>query len=132
MDQLIPKGFFDRTLNTLPQFKLSSDDKNWYIEVTAQGLTKKNVKVLVNENLITISGKRCETNKRKDKNNYFEEVRSSYFSRTFTLPTNLDYNKTKCQFKDNVLKIQIPFKVNVNNKSLKSPVTSQLSKKQLT
>ncbi len=85
-------------------------DKKDIILVKAElpGIDKKDVKISLSENTLTVRGERKEEQEVKKENYYCcERVRGSY-SRTIALPVEIDKTKVKASFKNGVLEIILP------------------------
>jgi len=80
----------------------------YYIEVDLPGVKKEDVDVSVDKNVLTISGKREVSNEVKEDDFYRVESAYGKFSRSFTLPENVDIEKIKASNEDGVLEIVIP------------------------
>jgi len=69
---------------------------------------KEDVKVSVDNGIVTIQGERKQEKEEKGKR--FHRIERFYgnFVRSFTLPDNVDEAKIKATFKDGMLTLQIP------------------------
>ena len=85
-------------------------DKEDSVIVKAElpGIDKKDVKISISENALTIRGERKGEQEVKKENYYCcERVRGSY-SRTIALPVEVDKAKAKASFKNGILEIILP------------------------
>ena len=80
------------------------------IVVTAEmpGMKKEDIKLSVQENVITLSGEKKSEEEKKDANFYRLERSFGSFCRSFTLPTPVEAEKIKASFKDGILKVTLP------------------------
>jgi len=103
---------FNPTVNT------REAEDEYYIEVDLPGIKKEDVDVKVEDNILTISGKRKLKNEVKEDDYY--KIESSYgsFSRSFTLPEKVDIENIKASSEDGVLEVIIP-KLKVTKDSVK-------------
>jgi HSP20 family protein len=70
------------------------------------GLTKDDVKVTVENGVLTISGeKKAETHEKKEKGWHYYERSSGSFSRAFNLPEHVDSENIKANYKNGVLEL---------------------------
>jgi HSP20 family protein len=71
-------------------------------------MKKENVKVTVENGVLSISGER--KSEKEEKKKKFHRIERSYgkFLRTFTLPEDADAKKIAAEFKDGVLKVHLP------------------------
>ena len=85
-------------------------DNGETIVITAElpGVDKKDVKVDVKDRVLTLKGERSYENEVKEENYYRKERSFGKFQRSFTLPAEVDSEKIKADYKDGVLKIEIP------------------------
>ena len=92
-----------------PAVDLLENDTAFVATVDLPGLTKKDVEVALEDNVLTISGERNFENK-EDNGTKFRRVERSYgvFRRAFTLPPGVDTAKVDAIFKDGVLTLTMP------------------------
>lgn len=92
-------------------------------EMTASlpGLKPEEVTIQVNSNVITIKGETKTEAEEKTKTWLKLERRRGAFSRSITLPTDLDAEKAKAEFENGVLKLFLPKSEAMKPKSV--PVT---------
>ena len=71
-------------------------------------MKKEDVKVTLEEGVLTIQGERRQEKQESGKK--YHRVERSYgsFARSFTLPDLVDEEKVKAEFKDGVLNLQLP------------------------
>ena len=69
---------------------------------------KEDIQVSVADGTITISGERKQENKQKGENEIRIESFYGTFSRTFTLPDNVDTKAIRAESKDGVLRVRVP------------------------
>jgi HSP20 family protein len=67
------------------------------------------LKISLQDNILTISGEKKSENKSEDKEkNYFRTERSyGSFTRSFTLPSEINPDSVDARFEDGVLKIKV-------------------------
>ena len=90
-----------------PLVDINETDKEVTLDVELPGFEKKDVKVEVRDNTLTISGER--TNEKKTDDNYCSRVERHYgkFERTFTLSDEVDANKISAKYKNGVLSLAL-------------------------
>lgn len=94
--------------NFNPRIDISEDDDSINVDVEAPGMKKEDLKISMQDNILTISGeKKNESEEKKGKNYYRSERIFGSFQRSFTLPAEIDRDKTEAKFEDGVLKINI-------------------------
>lgn len=103
-------GFFeDRANMTVPAINVFEDPDNFKIEVAAPGLDKKDFKIDLDNNVLTISSEK-EYKHEDEKEGKFMRREFGYasFKRSFTLPESVDAEKIKANYKEGLLYINIP------------------------
>jgi HSP20 family protein len=91
-----------------PVANISETDKEYLIKAELPGVKKEDVKVLLDNGVITISGERKQQKEQKDESEIRVESFYGTFSRSFSLPDNVDAAGIKAESKDGVLRIHIP------------------------
>lgn len=78
------------------------------IKAEIPGVEKDDISVEVKENALYLKGERKFEKEVKEENYHRMERSYGSFKRIFQLPTSVDENKIKANFKDGVLEIKIP------------------------
>src|SRR5256712_12264789 len=97
---------------TLPEWTpladITEDDREYVIKAELPELRKEDVKVTVENGVLTISGERKF--EKEEKKRKFHRVERGYgtFMRSFTLPDDADANKVKAEFKNGLLTVHLP------------------------
>lgn len=91
-----------------PLVDITEDEKEYLIKAELPEVKKDDVKVSVQDGILTIAGER--KSEKEEKNKKFHRVEWAYgsFSRSFTLPEDADADKVAGDFKDGVLKVHVP------------------------
>jgi len=71
------------------------------------GMDKKDIKVQIVDNVLSVSGKREFTRKSKDDHYYRYEINSGEFSRSFTLPDTVNSEKISADYKNGLLEVKL-------------------------
>lgn len=87
-----------------PPVDISENDSEYLIAAELPGLRKEDVKVTMENGMLTVSGERKE-----DKSLKYHRVERCYgaFVRSFAIPSDGDASKVKAEFKDGVLMIRV-------------------------
>jgi HSP20 family protein len=96
--------------SSIPAVNIREDEQNFTLDLAIPGLDKKDLKIDMNENVLTISS---ETSKEsEDKHNGYKRKEFSYstFSRSFYVPENVTGEKIEANYKDGVLTVTLPKK----------------------
>jgi HSP20 family protein len=97
---------------TLPEWTpladITEDDREYVIKAELPELRREDVKVTVENGVLTISGERKF--EREEKKKKYHRVERGYgsFVRTFALPEDADAEKVKAQFKQGILEVHLP------------------------
>jgi HSP20 family protein len=91
-----------------PSVDISEDDKEWLVNAELPEVKKEDVKVTVENGVLTIRGERKFEKEEKDKK--YHRIERSYgnFLRSFSIPDASDATRVHAEFKDGVLKVHLP------------------------
>ena len=91
-----------------PVVDIYDSEKSIVINAELPGVTKDTITLDVKENILTLKGER-KSEEEVNKENYYRMERCfGTFERAFTLPSTVDPAKITANFKDGILKIEIP------------------------
>lgn len=91
-----------------PAVDIVEDDKEYLIKAELPEVKKEDVKVMVQDCVLTIQGERKNEGEEKGKKYHRVERPYGRFVRTFTLPDDADETKVMAEFKDGVLRVHVP------------------------
>jgi HSP20 family protein len=97
---------------TLPEWTpladITEDEKEYLIKAELPEMKKEDVKVTVENGVLTISGERKF--EKEEKKRKYHRVERGYgtFMRSFALPDDADFNKVNAEFKSGVLTVHVP------------------------
>src|SRR5690242_9318568 len=96
------------TVQWAPSADISETEKEYLIRAELPAVKKEDVKVTVDDGMITIEGERKQ--QKEDKNEKMHRVESFYghFTRSFSLPESVNESAIRCESKDGVLTVHIP------------------------
>ncbi len=104
----------------LPAINISEKKDKFEIELAAPGFTKEDFEVTMDDGMITISANREEESEEKKDAYIRREFSSQSFTRTLSLPDNIDDDKeVKASYKEGVLKLDIAKMQNAPTKPTK-------------
>lgn len=91
-----------------PAVDVSETDQEYLIKAEIPEVKKEDVKVTVQDGMLTISGERRQEKEEKGKR--YHRIERSYgsFMRSFDLPDNVDEASVKAEFKDGLLSLRLP------------------------
>ncbi len=97
-----------RELEWAPPADISETDKEYLVKAELPGVKREDVKVTLEDGVLTIEGERkLEKEDKSEKTHRIERFHGT-FSRSFTLPENADAARVTADSKDGVLKVHIP------------------------
>jgi HSP20 family protein len=91
-----------------PVADISESPAEYLIKADLPAVKKEDIKVTVDKGVITISGERKQEKQSKDENEIRVESFHGTFTRSFSLPDDIDANAIKAESKDGVLHVHIP------------------------
>jgi HSP20 family protein len=91
-----------------PSADISETDSEYLIRAELPAVRKEDVKVTLDEGMITISGERKENKETKDEKFHRVESFRGAFSRSFSVPDNIDEKEIRAESKDGVLTVHLP------------------------
>jgi HSP20 family protein len=90
-----------------PRVNIAETEKAFEIKAEIPEVNKEDVKVTVHNGVLTIQGERKQEKEEKGKKFHRVERLYGSFTRSFTLPDNVDETKISALFKDGILNLQI-------------------------
>lgn len=91
-----------------PAVDIVETNNEYNIKAEIPGVKKEDVKVSVENGLLTIRGERKLEKEEKDKRYHRVERFYGTFTRSFSLPENVDETKVLAEFKDGMLNVHLP------------------------
>ena len=91
-----------------PSVDIYENDDNLVIKAEVPGVDKDNIHVDLKGRVLTIKGERKNENEVNEDHFYRREMSYGSFERAFTLPADVDPATVKADFKDGVLKVEVP------------------------
>ena len=102
-------GLWGRTMQ-VPAVNITEQKDDYLVSLAVPGLKKDDFKIDVEGNMLTISSEKEETKEEKDKKFTRKEYNYSSFSRSFSLPEEINKEEIEASYEDGVLKISLPRK----------------------
>jgi HSP20 family protein len=91
-----------------PLVDISEDEKEYVIKAEVPEMKKEEIKINVQDDVLSISGERKYEKEEKGKKYHRVERAYGSFMRSFTLPEDADGSKVNAEYKDGVLKVHLP------------------------
>jgi HSP20 family protein len=107
-----------------PLADITEDDKEYVIKTELPDVNKDDVKVTVENGVLTISGERKF--EKEEKNKRYHRIERAYgtFVRSFSLPDDADSNGVKAEFKDGILTVHLPKNESAKPRQIEVKVSS--------
>ncbi len=91
-----------------PVVDVYENDNAIVVKAELPGVDKENISVDVEGRILTLKGERKTENEAKEENYYRQERTYGRFERSFTLPAEVEPDSIKAEYKDGLLKIEVP------------------------
>jgi len=92
----------------VPKVDILENEKGYEVNLAVPGLSKEDFKIDLNDNFLTISGERKFTKEKKENSLHVVETQYGNFSRSFSLPENVDASNIQASYNNGILEIFIP------------------------
>nr|MBI3613210.1 Hsp20/alpha crystallin family protein [Nitrospirota bacterium] len=106
-----------------PLVDISEDDEEYLIKAELPEVKKEDIKLTVDEDVLTITGERKYEKEEKGKKYHRVERAYGSFMRSFTLPEDADASKVSADCKDGLLKVHLPKSEKAKPKSIEVKVS---------
>ena len=119
LDRMFDRPFLTRALrgqtedslvgvDWAPLVDIEETDKEFLIKAELPAVKKEDVKVALEDGVLTIQGERRQEKEEKDRKVHRIERSYGKFLRSFTVPREVDGTKVAAEFKDGVLFVHVP------------------------
>lgn len=105
-----------------PLVDISEDDTEYLVKAELPEVKKEDVKLVVQDNVLSISGERKSEKEEKGKKYHRIERAYGSFMRSFTLPEDADGTKVAAEYKEGILKVHVPKSEKAKPKSIEVKV----------
>ncbi|GAB6121802.1 Hsp20/alpha crystallin family protein [Dysgonomonas termitidis] len=94
----------------LPATNVSENEKAFSIELSVPGFNKEDIKIEIENDVLKISAQNEVKSEEKDENEKVlrREFKKSSFTRSFTIPEDIDTDNISAVQKDGILQITLP------------------------
>jgi len=103
----------------VPSVDITETENELVLKAEIPGVNKEDIDISLSDNTATIKGKVHKENKVDKEEFHRREISNSSFSRTVTLPTQVDAKKTTAAFTNGILTITLPKMGETNQHSVK-------------
>lgn len=125
LSDLFNQDVFERATNrfSVPAVNLKETDNGYEIHLAAPGLKKEDFKISLEDKVLTISSEKSTESEEKEDKFTRKEYSYSSFSRSFTLPENIDTESVDAKYENGELRISLPKKEKVAKKLIEVSVS---------
>lgn len=93
----------------IPRVDVVDQDDTLLVKAELPGISKDDIEITLSDNLLTISTRTKKETTREEKGQYQRrEIYSGSYSRSISLPVDVDGDKAKAQFRDGILELRLP------------------------
>jgi HSP20 family protein len=96
---------------SVPAVNITEHKDQYEVALAVPGMKKSDFKIDLDDNMLTISSEKEESSEEKEKKFTRKEYSYSSFSRSFSMPEEINKDKIEAKYEDGVLKISLPRKV---------------------
>ena len=126
------ESFFDRGIRQsedggvwMPATDIQETKDDVVISVELPGMKKDEIKVMVQDNVLTIRGEKRQEKEEKDTNYHRIERSHGFFTRSFSLPTTMKADEIKATYDNGILQVELPKAEEVKPKEIPIAVNSK-------
>ncbi|WP_040495976.1 Hsp20/alpha crystallin family protein [Fulvivirga imtechensis] len=104
---------------SMPAVNIKENKNEFEVEVAAPGMSKKDFKIELDNNTLTISYERKEDKEEKSEEGQYTRREFNYqaFRRSFTLPNTVESDKINAKYDEGILRLTIPKKEEAKQKA---------------
>ncbi len=101
-NDLMSEGNFKPAANIIEQ------EKGFEVELAVPGFEKGDFNIEINSGVLSVSGSKSQAETREENKFTLREYTARQFTRSFTLPENIDEGQIEASYKDGILKMHLP------------------------
>jgi HSP20 family protein len=119
MPNIFDDDFFPVLSNrasSMPAVNIREDEKNYVLDLAIPGIDKKDLKIDMNEDVLTISSEMKNESEESRDGYKRKEFSYSTFCRSFYIPENVNREKIEANYKDGILSVTLPKQEEEKNK----------------
>lgn len=107
----------NKVFNRGAAVNITEDEKEYHLEFAAPGFKKEEFSIKLEKNVLNVSAGRKEEQASEAKTFNRREFVSAPFSRSFTLPKTVNESEIKAEYKNGILFVNIPKKLEDKNET---------------
>ena len=105
-EDIIPT--FSRPSTSLPAVNIREDGKAFYLDLAVPGMDKKDLRIEVKDDMLTISSEHKEEKNEEQDGYKRKEFSYNSFCRSFYLPEDVNSESIGANYRDGILNVEIP------------------------
>jgi HSP20 family protein len=102
--------------SSMPAVNIREDEKNYVLELAVPGIERDDLKIDINEDVLTISAESKSESEEKNDGYKRKEFSYSSFCRSFYIPDNVNKEKIGANYKEGILSVDLPKQEEEKNK----------------
>ena len=104
--------------STMPAVNIEEGKDSFLLTMAAPGMAKDDFKIDIVGNVLTVCSEKESKSEEKERNYTRKEYSYSGFSRSFTLPEDVDKGLIDASYTDGILKVKLPKKEEVMKRNV--------------
>jgi len=104
---------------SMPSVDIINRDKEIIVKAEMPGVDKKDLDISVTRNSVKIQGNTRQEEKKEEGDYYRSEISTGSYSRSVSLPADINEDKVKAKYKDGVLELTLPKLKETKRQSIK-------------
>jgi len=107
------------------RFDVAETEEAVHVTAELPGMDEKDIEVTLDRNALTVKGEKKQEREERKKNYYFSERTFGQFQRLIPLPSGIEPDKAKAQFKKGVLTISLPKSAAVKSEGRRIAISAE-------
>jgi HSP20 family protein len=108
LDSVAGDAFDDLGAGVFPPVNITQDNDNFYVRAEIPGMSAKDISISAVRNRLSLSGKRDIPAETERVSYHRKERAEGSFSRTVTLPMEVDAERVDARYADGILSLTLP------------------------
>ncbi len=106
-----------------PSIDVHQDKDTIFVKAELPGMKKEEIDISFQDGMLTISGERKQESEVREGENFRSERFFGRFHRTISMPTKVDADKIKANYKDGILSVELPKAAEVKAKQIEVKIS---------
>ena len=107
-DEFFPNRYGKNWMGTVPAVNVKENENNFIIEVAVPGMDKKDFKIDIDQDSLTISSVKETKDEEQSENFTRKEFQYTSFRRSFSIPKTVKIDEVKANYKNGLLLVTLP------------------------